>query len=105
MGEARHCANAAWALARWQHHCRLTGAGQECRPAVCRPALRVLANEAAGRLHDFSHSELARFLWSLGSQSCLHLSLLPPVAADMQQRTSRSPGRMSCEDIVTITMA
>lgn len=89
--EPRHCANAAWALAWWQRHCRLTGLPQECKPAVCRPALRALADEAAQQLDKFSARELSRLLWALGSQSCLRLRLFSPrLALDFRRQ-----GRLS----------
>merc|ERR1719507_2706153 len=89
--EPRHCVNAAWALARWQRHCRLTGLRQECKPATCRPALRALASEGARRVGDMSPYELSRLLWSLGSQGCLHFRLWAPLlSVDF-----RRPGRLA----------
>merc|ERR550532_1538138 len=74
--EPRHCANAAWALARWQRHCRLTGLRQECKPATCRPALRAVATEAVARIGEFTPRELTRLLWAFGSQACLSFELM-----------------------------
>ncbi|CAJ1376714.1 unnamed protein product [Effrenium voratum] len=68
--EPQHLMNAAWALARWQRHCRLNGLPQECKDYVCRPALRVLATEAAHHAHHFRAREMSRLVWALASQSC-----------------------------------
>jgi len=93
--EPRHLTNVAWALARWQRHCRLTGLRQECKAAVCRPALRAVAGEASGRLGELNPHELSRFLWALGSEGCLHLRVLAPgLVADL-----RRPGRLSELDV------
>eukprot|EP00927_Polykrikos_kofoidii_P078424 TRINITY_DN75246_c0_g1_i1.p1 TRINITY_DN75246_c0_g1~~TRINITY_DN75246_c0_g1_i1.p1 ORF type:complete len:486 (+),score=61.33 TRINITY_DN75246_c0_g1_i1:157-1614(+) len=86
--EARHLTSAAWALSRWQRHCRLTGWRQELKSSTCRAALHTLATVVSTRLADFRGDELARFLWALGSQGCLNLSLLAvPLDADLKQRS------------------
>lgn len=99
--EPQHFTNAAWALSRWQRHCRLFGWPQECKAATCRPALRSLANAAANRTAEFKSAELARFLWALGSQACLHLRVIGPgLVKDLQQ-----PGRLAqftAEDVCTV---
>ncbi|CAK8987285.1 Uncharacterized protein SCF082_LOCUS910 [Durusdinium trenchii] len=68
--EPLHLMNAAWALARWQRHCRLAGLPQECKDYVCRPALRILAAEAAKDFSRFGARELSRLMWAVASQSC-----------------------------------
>merc|ERR1719410_1875865 len=102
--EPRHCTNAAWALARWQRHCRLTGVPQECKPAVCRPALRALAAEAIGMLNKFEVKELSRLLWALGSQSCLQLRLFAPGLVPDFQRCGRLDGLDADELISVVTV-
>merc|ERR1712061_453346 len=63
--------------------------------ATCRPALRVLAAEAATRFGDMSPHELSRLLWALSSQGCLHFRVVAPtLATDLRQ-----PGRLSSLDV------
>merc|ERR1712099_176958 len=62
----------------------------ECKPAVCRPALKAIGNAAIGQLSSFSTTELSRLLWALGSQGCLRLrQFSPALTADL-----RRPGRL-----------
>ncbi|CAJ1456130.1 unnamed protein product, partial [Effrenium voratum] len=84
--EPQHLMNAAWALARWQRHCRLNGLPQECKDYVCRPALRVLATEAAHHAHHFRAREMSRLVWALASQSCLKLREMGPPLLDFSRR-------------------
>eukprot|EP00434_Breviolum_minutum_P019791 symbB.v1.2.017463.t1/scaffold1361.1/size175804/3 len=85
--EPRHVMNAAWALARWQRHCRLMGWPQECKDYVCRPALRILMAEASKNLDAFRPHELSRLIWAVASQSCLKLREVGPPLRDY----TRSP--------------
>ncbi|CAK8986195.1 unnamed protein product [Durusdinium trenchii] len=80
--EPLHLMNAAWALARWQRHCRLAGLPQECKDYVCRPALRILAAEAAKDFSRFGARELSRLMWAVASQSCLRLREMGPPLRD-----------------------
>lgn len=102
--EARHLTNAAWALARWQRHCRLHGLRQQCKAALVRPALRALAQESASRFGEFSSNELSRFLWSLGSESCLRLRVLAPGLVVDFRRPSRL-AEMDSGEMMTVATA
>ena len=48
------------ALSRWQ----------ECKDYVCRPALRILMEEAAKNFQSFRPHELSKLIWAVSSQSC-----------------------------------
>lgn len=102
--ECQHLANVAWALARWQRHCRFSGWPQACKPATVRPVLRALAKEAAPRLSEFGSRELSRFIWALGAESCLHIRLLaPPLLQEL-----RRPKRLrawDCDELVSVSTA
>eukprot|EP00435_Cladocopium_sp_Y103_P049634 s577_g15.t1 len=92
--EARHLLNSAWALARWQRHCRLLGWQQECKDYVCRPALRILLEEAArnGGFQRFRPHELSRLIWAVASQSCLKLRPMGPPLLDYVRRPEKLMG-------------
>mmetsp|Transcript_51238 Transcript_51238/g.115073 ORF Transcript_51238/g.115073 Transcript_51238/m.115073 type:complete len:194 (-) Transcript_51238:23-604(-) len=99
--EPRHIMNAAWALARWQRHCRLLGWPQELKPYVCRPALRILMAEACCRLDHFAARELSRLVWAVSSQSCLRLRETGKPLLEYVQRRDRAPS-FDADDLVSL---